>query len=167
MTLGERKMIDKIRFLDTKDAAKTEMTKEWFKTHFNVRFDKLPSYTLELLKKAHEQKNAIDLDYALCLCERFKLCTNEFAPILCKLLESSWHYRHDTITVALLELKSPDTVEALYKTALGDNDYLSYKCIWGLGDIGTPESKEKLRLLSVSENPIIKESAIKQLETRQ
>lgn len=40
---------------------------------------------------------------------------------------------------------------------------LAVKCIWALGDINTPESREKLRLLSQSDNEIIRDNAINQL----
>jgi hypothetical protein len=69
------------------------------------------------------------------------------------------------------KLKSPQTIECLYKTALTQFDYLEFdeafalavKCIWALGDINTIEARQKLELLTQSENKIIKENAIQQL----
>ncbi|CDG89183.1 HEAT repeat domain-containing protein [Xenorhabdus bovienii] len=64
------------------------------------------------------------------------------------------------------------SVDALYQVSNFELDYLDFddsyalavKCIWGLGDIGTPEALEKLKILSISDNEIIKENAINQLK---
>ncbi|WP_145973675.1 hypothetical protein [Phytobacter massiliensis] len=46
-----------------------------------------------------------------------------------------------------------------------DDSYaLAVKCIWALGDIATKESFEKLKLLSKSNNTVIKENACHQLK---
>ena len=41
------------------------------------------------------------------------------------------------------------------------------KCIWALGDIGTPEALNKLTTLSKSDNDVVRDNAIKQLARHQ
>ncbi|PHM35796.1 hypothetical protein Xmau_04455 [Xenorhabdus mauleonii] len=46
-----------------------------------------------------------------------------------------------------------------------DNSYaLAVKFIWGLSDIGTPETLEKLKIISESVNEVIRDNAINQLK---
>jgi len=78
---------------------------------------------------------------------------------------------HEDIASLLQGIRSPGSIDELYKTALTRFDYLDYddsyslarKCIHALGDINTAESKEKLAMLAGSGIPIIKEAAEKQL----
>jgi len=78
----------------------------------------------------------------------------------------AWRYRND-----LSKIKVNKYDRGLYTTSQTQFEYLDYdeayalavKCIWVLGDINTFESKEKLKLLSDFENPIIKENTIYQL----
>ena len=49
-------------------------------------------------------------------------------------------------------------------TMLAVDRLIAAKCIWALGEIRTVEAKEKLKLLTQSNNKIIKENALMQLE---
>lgn len=89
-------------------------------------------------------------------------------------MKEPWHHQHEDIATLLDFLKSPNSIECLYKITLTEFEYLSYddsyalalKCIWALGNINTEESKQKLELLSKSENEIIRQNARKQLERK-
>jgi HEAT repeat protein len=84
----------------------------------------------------------------------------EYLPTLLDLLRKPDHFRHEDIVNALQELKNPDSIDILYETAtkkysyyLSDSEFpLARKCIWALADIGTPEAKEMLKLLSLHSN---------------
>jgi hypothetical protein len=97
--------------------------------------------------------------------------SNNLAFILCELIEEDWHHSHEDIASIFQDCKTVMAIEPLYRTALRKFDYLDYdeayalavKCIWALGDIDTPESMEKIRLLISSDNPIIRKNAINQL----
>jgi hypothetical protein len=129
-------------------------------------------YILESLNKAYEERDPQDLEYTLLLCFVFNLFNKTYVDILCKVLPEKWHYKHEDIVLILQKLKSPKSIDALYKTSLERFDYLNYddsyalarKCIHALGDINTPDAREKLKFLSQSQIPIIKEKAEKQLK---
>lgn len=131
---------------------------------------------MELLIIAYNEKNADDVDYSLTVAYEFNLITERYVDILCKLLESNWHYKHEDIARALQSLKSPNSIEALYKTSLTKFEYLEYddssalarKCTWALGDINTDESKKKLELIASNEmlSEEIRDYAIKQLNRK-
>lgn len=84
----------------------------------------------------------------------------------------SWHYRHEDIASLLQDAKSPTSIDALNKAVMTKFGYLDFddsyalavKCIWALGEIGTPEAMDKLTKLSKSDNKIIRDNAINQLK---
>ncbi|CDG95454.1 conserved hypothetical protein [Xenorhabdus bovienii str. puntauvense] len=94
--------------------------------------------------------------------------------ILNILILMQWHNSHEDLARLLQRYKDPSSVDALYQVSNFELEYLDFddsyalavKCIWGLGDIGTPEALEKLKILSTSDNEIIKENAINQLKRR-
>jgi hypothetical protein len=98
--------------------------------------------------------------------------TNDLVDILIELMSEPWHYKHEDITRLFQKWRNPKTISVLYETTNKSFDYLEYddsyalavKCIWALGDIATVESFDKLKILSESTNPIIKENACYQLK---
>lgn len=70
------------------------------------------------------------------------------------------------------KLKSPITIESLYKVAITQFDYLDYdesyalgvKCVWALGAINELESRKRLEALALVDNEIIRGCAIEQLD---
>ncbi|WP_338804667.1 hypothetical protein WDV76_04965 [Xenorhabdus griffiniae] len=92
--------------------------------------------------------------------------------ILNELILAQWHYKHEDLARLLHKYRKPSSVDALYKVSTFELEYLDFddsyalavKCIWGLGDIGTPEALKKLKILSISDNKIIKENALNQLK---
>jgi len=95
----------------------------------------------------------------------------EYLPILLDLLRKTDHFRHEDIVNALQELKDPDSIDVLHETAtkkysyyISDSEFpLARKCIWALADIGTPESKESLKLLSLHSNQEVASYAKKRI----
>ena len=154
------------------DEDKTRKIKEKFMMDFTVDVTVNPYYVVQLLENAYSEKNADDVEYSLSIGFMFNLFSKFYSDILCKLIEEDWHFSHENIASIFQELKLPETVDCLYKTVLKQFKYLEYdeffalavKCIWALGEIRTAEAKEKLKLLTQSNNKIIKENALMQLE---
>ena len=149
-----------------------KISKEQFIKKFSVDINNNPNYVMELLVCAYNEKNADDVEYALTVAYKLNLITERYVTILCDLLEERWHYRHEDIAKILQSMKSPSSIESLYRTALTKFEYLDYdnsalarKCIWALGDINTDESKKKLELIATDEtlSEEIRGNAIKQL----
>lgn len=163
MTNFEREMVEKLMI---KSISETE-----FINGFTVDIIQNRNYVKELLEEAYNNKDADDVDYSLFIGFSFNQFREDYLNILCKLIESSWHFQHENIARILQKLKSPNSIESLYKTALLQFDYLDFdesyalavKCIWALGDINTIESRKKLEMLSLLDNEIIRDNAIKQL----
>jgi hypothetical protein len=145
---------------------------EVFLREFTVNITKDPLYVVELLEKAYLEKEANDVEYILIAVFRFQLYQEAYVDVLCKLMYEPWHYEHEDIALIFEQIKSPRTIECLYQTALTQFEYLEYdeafalavKCIWALGEIKTSDSIEKLKLLTESDNQIIKDNAINQLK---
>ena len=154
------------------DEARVSEIKRKFLKDFGTDVTAKPHYVIQLLEAAYCEKNADDVSNALSITSMFSLSSKEYTGILLKLLEADWHYCHEGIAGIFQELKLPETVDCLYKTALTKFKYLDYddcyalavKCIWALGDVGTNEAKEKLKLLQQSDNEIISNNAKKQLD---
>jgi len=98
--------------------------------------------------------------------------TRNCVPLLNELLLCGWHKYHEDVASALQILKDPSSIDALFKAALTDWDYLNYdrafalarKCCWALGDINTDEADQKLQILSKSDNATKAAAAREQLE---
>lgn len=147
-----------------------KITEDEFTEKFSVDIRSNPDYVEKLLICAYNEKNADDVEYSLTVAYKFNLITERYVDILCKLLESSWHYRHEDIAKILQSMKSPSSIEYLYRTALTKFEYLEYdnsyalarKCMWALGDIGTDKAIERLKLLANSEDEELRGYAIEQ-----
>ncbi len=91
----------------------------------------------------------------------------ESIDTLCKLILEDWHTQHENMAWQMQKLRDPRSVDCLYQTALAHFAYLEYdeahalavKCLWALSEINTTEAREKLRLLTQSENKIVRENA--------
>ncbi|MGO4500095.1 hypothetical protein AB4114_29895 [Paenibacillus sp. 2RAB27] len=125
---------------------------------------------IRLLERALVERNADDVEFTLFA--GFDLFTEKSVPILCELLVSDSHSRHEDIARSLQDLKSPESIESLYAAALLKLDYLDFdenfalarKCTWALSAINTIESRRKLELLAQCDNEIIRGFAKKRLE---
>jgi hypothetical protein len=124
---------------------------------------------LDLLNSSYVQKNHSRLRAATTVADLDGVDL-DYTEILIKLLKEDWHQSHEDIVMLLDDIKDPRSVDCIYEISLNIPDYddcmsLAKKCIWALGSINTVAAKEKLKTLSVSKDPIIKESAIKQLKS--
>ncbi len=166
MNENERKLISKLII--------NEITEQQFLSEFTVNVVQHPSCVFELLERAYNEENADDIEQLIGIAGRFNLFTESNAELLCNLLEARWHYRHEDIARALQSIKSPNSIECLYKTALTKFEYLEHdnsyalarKCMWALGDINTDESKKKIELLAESEDEELREYAFEQLNRK-
>lgn len=155
--------ISKDEFLELKDKLLDEL---------NIKEYEFECYLLELAENIYEEKNSEYVELILTTLVRLDLFTETFVDIFSKLLEVDWHYSHEYIARLFQKLKSPKSVNALYKASTAYYEYLdgitiSLKnyCVHALGDIGTKEAKEKLKLLENEiDDTIIVEKIKRQLK---
>ncbi|WMT16742.1 HEAT repeat domain-containing protein [Serratia fonticola] len=141
------------------------------KERFSLEGKSQYEFIYDLLIEARDNKDPDLLEDGITLIFIFK---EENYPIneLNELLLESWHYRHEDIASLLQDAKSPTSIDALNKAVMTKFGYLDFddsyalavKCIWALGEIGTPEAMDKLTKLSKSDNKIIRDNAINQLK---
>lgn len=165
MTIEEKQLIN--------EYLAGNLTKENLLKKYPINLIEDKAYILSSLEYAYKNKNADDVGYTLSLLifDADFNKTDKYVEILCKLLYEDWHFSHEDIVSLLQGIKSPKSIDTLYKTALTEFEYLNYddtyalarKCIHALGEINTEKAKEKLILLAQSNIPIIKEKAEKQL----
>ena len=119
----------------------------------DVRDD--PSVLQRALEAVLDERNAGDVERLMTLAYKYGL-SRSWAQVLCDLLESDWHHSHETIALALQDIRQPSTVACLHRAAERRYAYLDYddsaalarKCIWALHDIGTPDAIEALKSLA-------------------
>lgn len=164
MTNNERMIIDK--FMDR------DISEEQFMEQFPINIVDNSSDFRKMLEAAYDEKNEEDIDYLFYIGFTFNVFNENDVDYLCKLMREPWHHQHEDIATLFDFLKSSLSIECLYEAAITEFEYLSYdnsyalavKCIWALGNINSIDSRQKLQLLSKSENKIIRENAIKQLQ---
>lgn len=124
--------------------------------------------TISLLKENIKNKDADGLSNTLAV-----ICHDgadrDYTDILLHLLDEKWHMSEEDIITVLELIKDPKSVDKLYEVAINVLDYdemraLAKKCMWALSAINTPEAIQKLKSLQNSEDAIINENAIFQLE---
>jgi hypothetical protein len=131
---------------------------------FDPKADK--TYVPRSLEDALVSKDRDDVEAVMLLGAIFGF-SKDSAGVLCKLLLEEWHISHEDIASTLQLLKDPGTVDCLYRGAFLRLPYfdfdkfysLAVKCIYALWAIGTDEAKEKLSLLSQSDNKVIARNA--------
>ncbi|TKG87735.1 hypothetical protein EYV94_27970 [Puteibacter caeruleilacunae] len=94
---------------------------------------------------------------------------SDYTSILLSLLDETWHTSEEDIVEILELIKDPESVQKLYDVAVNVPDYdemraLAKKCMWALSAISTPDAINKLKVLAKSDDTIIKENAVFQLE---
>ena len=154
------------------DVCAKRITREEMQCKLNMTEEDVVDYTVDLLKMCLERKDAELTEYTVILTFIYNEYRDRYVDLYNNLLLCDWHRRHEDIAFELELAKSPTSVDCLYKTVFAEYDYLDYdefyvlatKCIWGLGEIRTEEAIEKLKTLTSSENTIIKENALYQLE---
>jgi hypothetical protein len=154
------------------DLATHTITKEEFLQRFPASLTD-NTYLMEGLKSSRVERNADDVECLMLLffCLGFDK-DKTFVPVLCDLLAEDWHRNHEDIAMVMQSLRASESVEVLYHAATRDLAYLDFdeafalavKCCWALGDIGTPEAIEKLKLIAQSPNKVKREAALYQLD---
>lgn len=119
-----------------------------------------------------ESRNSQNVEIFIYLIFLFDVYYGKYVPILNDLLNCEWHYQHENIIMILQKLKSPTSVESIYKEIFIDREYLKYndneskivKCLWALSKIGTDDAIKIIEILAKNENQMIQHHAIEQLE---
>ncbi|ROP59945.1 PBS lyase HEAT-like repeat-containing protein [Enterobacter sp. BIGb0383] len=141
------------------------------KERFSLEGKSTSEFISNLLIEASDNKDPDLLEDGITLIFIFKDVRYPIKELNSLLLES-WHYKHEDIASLLQDAKSPTSIDALNKAIVKKFDYLDFddsyalavKCIWALGEIGTPEAIDKLTKLSISDNDVIRDNAINQLK---
>ncbi len=85
------------------------------------------------------------------------------------LFRGDWHNLHDWIAASFQERRHPSTAKFIYNqivnSKIPEPDYkpVTRRLTWALADIGTEESKEYLKALTKSKDPLLKEFAEKRI----
>jgi hypothetical protein len=171
MTVEQRRLCKDL--VITPPHGRSQISKEEFLRQFpsSVQQGKL---ALPLLKEAYDAHSPEDLECALLIGFTFG-----FGPghreILSNLIEADWHHSHEDIVEALDTLRSPDAVDALFRATqwipksleYDEGRALAVKAIWALGKIPGCESQAKLEMVARSDDPVVRETALEQLDRRQ
>ena len=169
MTEEQRKLC---RDLIIQPDGRSRITKEEFLRRFPSAVERGKS-ALKWLQEACETRNADDLSYAFIIGGVFGFAP-EHKDILLHLIDEDWHYCHEGVVSALQTWPTPDTVDALFRATqwipksleYDDARALAVKAIWALGKIPGSEAEAKLETLARSENTILRQNAVEQLERR-
>lgn len=147
-----------------------EISKEKFLKKNNIA--DIEDVIMRGLHNAYEIEDAEHTDIFIYLIFVYELYTEKYVSILNELLVCGWHYQHENIAMILKKIKSPASVEYLYREVLTQREYLAYndneskivKCLWALGEIGTENALQKLSILAERKEQIIRKNAIQQME---
>ncbi|OJU74569.1 MAG: hypothetical protein BGO09_02965 [Bacteroidetes bacterium 47-18] len=146
------------------DVALGKLSKAKFLEMNNIDAIDIPGIVGNQLNEAVKCKNASKVDIGMVLGFLYDAFPDDINVTLCELLVSDWHHKHEDIAMLLKKLKSPETVDCLYKAAELQFKYLDYddtyqfvrKCIKAISAIGNSNAIEKLKLLA---NSIVSEIA--------
>ncbi|WP_345858491.1 hypothetical protein [Shewanella algae] len=122
------------------------------------------------LEKALNSENSDDVEEAL---YADPVDDPKYIEVLIALLPLEWHKSHEDIARYLQLLKPVNAVPVLLNVAQKKFAYLEYdnslalarKCVWAIADIGTEQSKEALKSLSVCGDTDVEGYAIKRLQS--
>ena len=136
-------------------------------------------YLLQELTMAYKTRDSMRTEYAIYALfiwnEREENRIHElgkFVDILNELLISSWHYKHEDITLLLQKISSEKSINYLYNAIGLHPEYLNWdenyafevKCVRAIYYIGREKSYSYLKKLCGHSNMIISEMAKKQFE---
>jgi len=138
--------------------------------------DNIGNYIISNLQKAFKDESPEDIENILLLyfnINDFKFDTSHI-QLLCDILLEKWHHSHEDLAMILQKLKDPKSISFLEKAMYLNLEYLEYndgeslirKCAYALGDINSKESWNVINSLSKSDNCIISNAAIEQLDRR-
>ncbi len=114
-----------------------------------------PDSVYMLLESAYNSRNKDEVELTLILASIFNTMNEGYVPLLCDLLQSDFHIKHEDIVSNLQYFADPISIDALYLTATSKFKYLEYdnsyalarKCIWALGSINNEEARDRLNRL--------------------
>ena len=166
----EKNNLEKLENLMWKEYKK-QISFQQVQKEFLKNDDERIEYIKTELEKAYNEKNGHSVDILISAIYMFKLYSEKFVDILCKLTKEEWHGKHEDIVFYLQKMELPSTIDCIYELAISnfekyhwdDNFALVRKCCFALGDINTPKAKEKLELLLQSDEEMIREHAMEQL----
>ena len=123
-----------------------------------------------MLVRALQERDATGVEFGLYLGHRFGI-SEEYLDVLLGLAGESWHERHEDVIDGVAKLKSPRSVESLFRTAVTTFPYRAYdefnslgtKCIRALGAIRTKGALARLGDLMASGDPNLEREAQAQL----
>jgi len=150
----------------------SRITKEEFLRRFPLAVEH-GRLAFKWLQEAYETRSADDLSCAFVIGGAFGYVP-EHKDILRRLIDEDWHNCHEEVVSALQNWPTPDSVDALFRATqwipksleYDDARALAVKAIWALGKIPGPEAEAKLEMLARSENTILRQNAVEQLERR-
>lgn len=146
----------------TFDNAKSKIQKILIKTGIEMELEHVLKY---------QDNNSMDI--ALSIIDWFE-DSEDYLPLLHRLLVEKWHYRHEMVLNSIRYYKSPSSIEFIAKAVNlseidylvnHDTDYASFirKCMWAIADIKTDESIDLLKSYLGDVNPVISQYADEQL----
>jgi hypothetical protein len=133
------------------------------------KFDE--NFCLLLLETGLQEQDYDVVEEAVVVLVASGQVSKRFTNVLCNLLLSDWHYKHEDIAMLLKEIRDPETVDCLYRATQMQFEYLDYddtyqfarKCIKALAAIDNEAGITKLRSLAASETTVIADYAKKEL----
>lgn len=128
-----------------------KLSEEEFLRQFPASPEERPSLGLRVLSSALQDRSADTVESGVILGSRFGMGP-EYIQILERLATEDWHQKHEDIVFALGKLRSPTSVEPLFRASEKRHEYLEYndqyslrsKIIHALGNIGTLEACARL-----------------------
>ncbi len=133
-------------------AVNDEITIEEFSGFFSGKFE-YTQVIIDGLYQACEHENKDLVEYLLIAADSDGV-DQAYLKVLDHLLSFRWHEKEEDIVMMLwFDIGGPEIVDCLYKASRIIYDWdevraLQRKCIRALHDIGTPEAKEKIKLIA-------------------
>jgi hypothetical protein len=138
---------------------------------FETRPSDVVRFGLEVLQRAMQERDDLLIHFGMYVGHRFGF-SPEHLPVLMELAEAPWHTDHENVVMALSDLRSPMSVDVLYRTALAKYDYLDdddeiralgVKCLWALGNIATESALARIEQLAHCGVAVLETNAVGQL----
>jgi hypothetical protein len=142
------------------------ITEETFRQEFPLEQGQEIHRVQEILQTALRARDPEGVELGLNLGHRFGF-SESHVELLCRLAIEDWHQRHEDAVMALAKVRSPKSVDALFRAAMATHAYLEYdeafalgvKSIYALGAIATVEAIERLRGLAACGNVVLEREA--------
>jgi hypothetical protein len=156
-----------------RDLRKRKITSDEFLRRFRSGQSSGGSMASCLLQEAYSAKDSEAVEYALLAGFTLGFGPKSFRTF-CQLLEEDWHMSHEDLVSLVGEFRDPSTVDLLLAMTSKTYKYLEYdearalavKAIWALGSIPGDSADRALHDIAKSDNPILRENALHQLDRR-